>query len=253
MKSRLAKFLIRGATALITLSSIALADVHLVYYVDIFGPPNPKTTPTASTTLPVGPATLAPANTSLSVLVPMFNQASDPNLGFKYQLTGVNIELDWSTLGSLKVFNITEKAVPFTKGTTSIPLTITAPSISVYANAATGPISGRAACCLAVTTFPGLTKTGAAVDNVAPVNYGLYEGNGVKTLTFGVASDAGSYGGSSPGDTLFFGGSATAGGILKVDYSYIEVKAVEAGTISLLLVMLAGFAGFAGVLKKKLA
>ena len=155
----------------------------------------------------------------------------DPALG---TLTGILIDFSATEYATVSVFNFTGINQAFTNGTASVPLVLTSPSGPVSVTAVAGPLAGTVAPGT-VASFPGATGTVIAPTlNVAAAMFGLYTGTGGTTLSFNVSGSNGTYSGSAaPG--VFFGGSASAGGVTTITYNYTTAltSTPEPATMSL--------------------
>jgi len=139
------------------------------------------------------------------------------NLGV---LGEVMVTLNTSITAEVDIFNSSATTQAFSNATASIPVNLTAPDgVSLNATGVAGPISGTVPPGPGVTAFKGLT-TNADVSQTLPFgDFASYEGVGTNTGTVVFTANSGSYAGTSS-SALFFGGSATAGGLITITYLY---------------------------------
>ncbi|HEY1923358.1 MAG TPA: choice-of-anchor E domain-containing protein [Tepidisphaeraceae bacterium] len=189
------------------------------------------------------------SHTTTSQAVPLSDsfllQGFDPSLG---TLTGVTLTLDTSSTAEVDVLNISDivpspgpgTPLPFSDATVSIPVTATGPgSTTVSDTLMAGPVTGTATVFYpAVNMYPGLPATDSNTDNVLPVDFASYIGVGM-IVPVSVSASAGTYAGSGSSDVLF-GGSAVAGAVTTVTYTYDSVpEPASLGLIAMALPMLA--------------
>ncbi|MGA2052577.1 MAG: choice-of-anchor E domain-containing protein [Opitutales bacterium] len=140
----------------------------------------------------------------------------NPALGI---LGNVTLSLSTSITAEIDIFNANATPQPFTNATATIPVTLTGPgSATVLATAIAGPVSGTAS--PGLNAFPGLPASASTTVNVLPTNWGFYENppSGI-TGTLNVSAAGGNYNGT-PIPGVFFGGSATAGATVTLEYDY---------------------------------
>jgi hypothetical protein len=140
----------------------------------------------------------------------------DASLG---TLNSVTIQLAYTTTAELDVVNVTGAPQAFTDGTATTFLTLAGPDgLALTTNAVAGPINGVAD--PGETSFPGLTGGGTLTITVPDGDFSAFEiPPAASTDSYSVEGALGSYNGSSV-DGVFFGGSASAGGISTVTYDY---------------------------------
>jgi len=234
-----------AAIGLAVFGASAASASTVSFSADIFSPPGSETSVPWST----------------SVLLPRFDQ-TDPNPGFKFQLDSVKITLAWTATGNVTVNNNDTVATHgFTAGTASIPLSILGPDGTPLAvTAVAGPFGSATSTpnssfdpntlvtstpgafgqdvpkaknfcppgpCVVPgsATYNGISGASSTFTFVNPLNLATYEGFGNVNLSFGASAQGGTYGGTEVGGSghLFFGGTATAGGVVTVLYTYSEV------------------------------
>ena len=164
-------------------------------------------------------ATVSFSHTSATAAAPFTDvftlQKFDTTLG---TLTGILINFATSTTAEVDVFNSTGVSQTFTNATATIPLTLTGPATSVTVSPSAGPVNGTAN--PGFNAFTGITSSPAPSNtNVPSGSFSLYSGPGFSTNSFSVAAGAGTFSGNAvPG--VFFGGSATAGAVSSITYTY---------------------------------
>jgi hypothetical protein len=164
------------------------------------------------------------SHTTTSQAVPLSDsfllQGFDPSLG---TLTGVTLTLDTTSMAEVDVLNITGSPMPFTNANVSIPVTATGPASTTVTDTLTaGPVSGTATLLFpSINMFPGLPATDSSSDVVLPANFTPYIGVG-SIVPVDVSASAGTYSGSA-GSGVLFSGSAVAGAVTTVTYTYDSV------------------------------
>ena len=83
---------------------------------------------------------------------PEIGSNSDPNPGFVYALSAVNLSLNWISAGSVQVTNLSCfqsncQSIPFLNASSVVPMTVVAGGTTVVAPGIAGPISGTASGC----------------------------------------------------------------------------------------------------------
>ena len=165
--------------------------------------------------------------------------AFDPALG---TLTGVEVSRDWSGAAGVSIYNATGVTQTFTNATASNPVSV---SITLSGLTWTGTDTLTAAVASGtlapgVNNFPGLPFTSSTLGNpIPPLSLADFEGAAL-TIPFVVTGGTGSYSGTSvPG--VYFGGSATVGGAVDIEYTYSKTVPEPATWAMMGL----GFAGLA--------
>jgi hypothetical protein len=218
-----------GGLAVLTLGSSLASASTITWYNNIFVPNggNP------ATNVPQGAPTPFTTPFTTTVDIPKFDQTSgNPNTMF--QLTSVQIAVNWAVTGSLGVFNTTAGTIAFTNGAVNFPVEIVGPDGTDVDTTAQGSgVSGNAT--PGFSSHPGLTGSGSSSDTVIGAGLGQYQGFGSANLAFDVTSGTGTFGGSGGGpNQLFFGGDASVAASLTVTYNYEEVTVPEPGTLGLM-------------------
>jgi len=144
--------------------------------------------------------------------------AFDPALG---TLTGVEVTAAWSGVANVSIINTTGVTQTFTNATVSNPVSV---SITLSGLTWTGTDTLTAAVASGNLTsfannFPGLPLTSSTLGNpIPPLSLADFEGAAL-TIPFVVTGDNGSYSGTSVSG-VYFGGSATVGGDVDIEYTY---------------------------------
>jgi hypothetical protein len=257
--------------SLIVLASLALGSTlasasTLIYYIDVFGSGVAQTTPILT------PATEASAGASVIVSIPKLDQTSDPNPGFIYALSAVNLTLDWIADGTVRVVNLSCSFgntdcvdIPFANASSNVPMTLVVGGVTTTATGVAGPISssnqvncGASApvpCALEeghggpINLFPGQHGANTVGNPVA--NIGLFQGIGVATISGNASNGFQGFSGNAalgfPSD-LNFGGNSQTGAILSVTYTYSEVPIPEPASLSMIG---GGFLALAALIRRK--
>jgi len=197
----------------------AAGAATLTYYVDVFGAPVQVA---GTTPLSVNTATLSGANTNSIFFVPGFVEDS-PGPGLVNRLTNVALILTWRSQGTVQIINLAASPTSFSDAFAVLPMAIGAPGPTVVnATTASYVAAGSVAPFPPVVNFSTSENTGSSTNNVANGQLGLYSGASPFNLSFNVTNGAGSFGGteSGGGGNLFFGGTAQAGAILEIVYTY---------------------------------
>lgn len=177
--------------------------------------------------------TISYSHTTTSQAVPLSDSFSlngfDPSLGI---LTGVTLELDTSATAEVDILNFSGSPESFSNATATIPVTATGPGPTLVTNnLMAGPISGTASILYPGTNqYPGNPANDNNSTSVAPADFGPYIGVGPIVLV-DVSANTGSYQGT--GNNLFYGGSAVAGAVTTVTYTYTVVP--EPASMGLIL------------------
>ena len=160
-------------------------------------------------------------------------------------LTGVEILLDDTTSATVDIYNLNVASAFFTDASASVPLTITGPAGASLTDTVTaGPISGVASSGL--NTFTGASGNSTVTENLAPADFAAYESATPQSLTFGAVAANGTYTGTA-GFGVLFGGSASAGGAVEVEYTYTPTVPEPASWA----LMMIGFGAMGGVLRRR--
>jgi hypothetical protein len=156
----------------------------------------------------------------------------DPSLG---ALTGVTITLASDDCIQSEVVNVhvpsSNQNQNYSGATATLPVTVTALNgLTTTANGVAGPFSGSVSGPLGTIATAGkisaIFNTSA---NVAPGDFGLYEGV-AQTFDVNVLVSDGIYSGSSTGDSVAFFGSGNSYGTVGVTYDYSAIP--EPGTLA---------------------
>jgi hypothetical protein len=164
--------------------------------------------------------------TSAAFTLPEFN----PALG---TLQSVQVSFAVQYQGEVDIFNFSGSPQTAFTASSSVPITITAPSPGVPGLTASNSLMNAS-----LTSSPPLNQFLGAVSNTTipfaplPANFASYEGIGNSNYT--LAYSPGTYSGSTsaPGGTVFFGGDANSVGTASVVYTYNAVP--EPSTLTLL-------------------
>jgi len=155
-------------------------------------------------------------------------------------LTGISISTSYSVVAEVDILNSLSTSQAYTNANASIPLTLTSSidALTASTTATAGPAAGTCAPFPPTCIVGGLTTTGTLTLNVAPVDFGLYEGGGSDSYI--VSSTGGTYSGSAnPG--VFFSGNANAGGTTTITYTYTPLSSTpEPATMALFGTALVG-------------
>ncbi len=221
-----------GGLAVLTLGSSLASASTITWYNNIFVPGAAG----GATTSPQGTPTQYTAPFSTTVEIPKFDQTTLTPATTIYQLTSVQLVINWAITGTVSVINIDSVNHDFTNATASVPISLVGPdSTTVNGTALAGPASGTATPFPPPANFPGLTGSGSSNNTVIGAGLGAYQGFGSSTLTFNVTAGSGTYGGTETAGSghLFFGGSSDVGASIAVTYNYDEVNIPEPGTFGL--------------------
>jgi PEP-CTERM motif len=153
--------------------------------------------------------------TSASFTLPEFN----PALG---TLESVAIQFALQYQGEVDIYNISGSTQTFTNASSSVPISITAPSEVLPPLSASYFVSSGSLPSV-FNSFPGPVLNTTIPLNPASADFGLYEGVGNNSYSLGYL--AGTYSGT-PGNsngTIFFGGDANSVGTASVIYTYAPV------------------------------
>ena len=153
----------------------------------------------------------------------------DTSLG---TLTDVTISFTANIVAEVDVFNSTGSSKAFTNAHATIPVSVVGPDGSTASGSAVaGPFSGTALA--GFNAFTGITGSTSGSDIVASSSWSQYEGSGLALLTFNFNGDTGTFAGSA-NNGVFFGGSATASGDVKVTYTYNPPAVPEPSTFAMM-------------------
>ena len=173
---------------------------------------------------------VSPQSTSFNVDVAL--QKFDPTLG---TLTGVTISFTADIIANIVVSNSLLTQQSFSNATASVPVTVTGPGSSTASGTAVaGPASGTVGPAVQYTipvvppfnvtvptqtTVSGLTAQTSGSHDVSSADFALYEGSGGSLVHLTFSGNSGTFAGSGV-NGVSFGGSATAGGDVKITYTY---------------------------------
>ena len=162
-------------------------------------------------------------------------------------LTGIEILLDDTTSATVDIYNLNSTPAAFTDASASVPLTITGPAGASLTDIVTaGPISGVAD--PGLNTFTGASGNSTVTETLTSGDFAAYETATPQSLTFGAVAGNGTYTGTA-GFGVLFGGSATAGGTVEVEYTYTPLSAApEPASWALMMI---GFGAMGGVLRRR--
>ena len=159
-------------------------------------------------------------------------------------LTNVEIEVDDTAVATVGIYNANLTAQPFTNASASVPLTVTGPDgSSITQVVVAGPISGVAN--PGMNMFPGLSSSSMA--SLTTNAFSSYESATPQNLDFTAVAGSGTYTGTAL-NFVFFGGSAEAGGTVKLEYTYMAAPEPAAWAL-----MFVGFGMMGGVLRRRSA
>ncbi len=146
--------------------------------------------------------------------LPGFN----PTMG---TLTSVRITETVNLSSTIGIYNSSATNQTYSSAMASVTATVTTPSLTMDPVTATATSAGGTA--TPGFTFLNPTGTSMTIFTEMTSNLGLFT-NGSVPLTFSVSFSGATYmgttSGSTPGNTLFFGGTATSGGTTAVTYTY---------------------------------
>ena len=145
--------------------------------------------------------------------------AFDPSLG---TLTGVTITETANIAATVIVFNNSTTAYPFMNAMAQVPINLTGPGGTMVPVTATATVAQGTAN-PGFTVFNNVTGSMDMTLNVAPSNFAAYTGSALPlafNASFGMGMFSGMTPAGTPGSTLFFGGSASAGGTTTITYTY---------------------------------
>jgi hypothetical protein len=234
MKTMIRRLL--GGLAVLALGSSLASAATITWYNNIFFPGASG----GATNSAQGAPTQYTVPFSTTVEIPRLDITSAP-VNSIYQLTSVQIVLNWVITGAVGVANNDSVNHTFGSAFASIPVSLVGPdSTTVNGTALAGPASGTAVPGFAVnpTTnwFGGLSGSGTSNNTVIGAGLAAYQGVGAANLSFNFNSGNGSYGGvqTDGSGNLFFGGSAQVGAQIQVTYNYDQVAVPEPGTFAIL-------------------
>jgi len=140
----------------------------------------------------------------------------DESLG---TLTGVSVLENLNVTAAVNVYNSSSTSQSFTNATASVPVTLTGPdpSFTLSTTGITTGISGTANPS-GVTTFPG--ATGSTQGSISDTNLSDYESGTVVAQDWSAVAGSGTFSGTGPNGTVFFSGTASAGGSITLTYTY---------------------------------
>jgi len=192
-----------------------------------------------STMVPVG---AIPSTNNVAI------QKFDTSLG---TLTGITFTLNETVKADVQVDNITSSSLAFTNAFSSVPTTGTGPGgLSLAVTATANVASGTAA--PGLNSYPGTTDM-ASSTSVYTGPFGPYEGPGVTFQTLTFAAGDGTFGGTGGPGSLFFGGTALAGGYISVTYTYTPAAIPEPSSMALLGIGMVGFFTYRRLFKRHAA
>ena len=170
----------------------------------------------------------------------------DSSLG---ELQSIQLTLTIHDTSKIQVYNTSCSPVDFTNASIQFPGSVSGPgglsfSLDLGASLASGTAKPG------LNTFSGLTSTQILSQGVGTASFGLFEDQASGVVTFDYLKGNPTYQGTDGGHSLFFGGSESGAGELKVVYTYLT-SAVQptpepAGAFLSLLVALAMAALAAG-------
>lgn len=142
----------------------------------------------------------------------------DTNLG---TLNSVNLYTKIDMSATVRVVNLTGSAQSFTGAYANLPVTVTppAPATPVTTTATVSGISGSVGAGMGPYYFPGTPTSTEQNTPIPSGQWSAFQTAGGGTANFSASTTSGSYGGSSV-PKVYFGGSASAGGTVRIDYTY---------------------------------
>ncbi len=144
--------------------------------------------------------------------------AFDPTLG---TLQSIDLTLSIDSSSTIKVYNTASTPVGFTNASINLPLSVSAPSgITFTLNLGATLASGTAQ--PGLNTFGALTTNETLSQSVGSAAFALFEDQPGGTVTFSYNKGNPTYQGTDLGNSLFFGGSETGSGELKIVYTYLN-------------------------------
>lgn len=168
-----------------------------------------------------GPADIAdfdPDGTPIQVQLPKF----DTSTYDASKLIGISVSLSTEGTASINVVNTKSTARTSTSQSVAINVSMTGPlglaiDNTLTANNTTSvSVPGHSA-----VTIPGLSVMDTTMASVAPADWAAYEGSGLLYLTLLVTNDGGSYTGTGGAGSLTYGGDATLGGTISINYEMV--------------------------------
>jgi hypothetical protein len=134
-------------------------------------------------------------------------------------LTGINLMDTVTTIANVNIVNTSSVNQPFTNATASVPLTLTGPGLgSGLVTTATATIpSGIVTPFPPANNFPGITNTTTGSADIPQSEWAAYTSG--SPVSFTASGSLGTYAGVGS-SSLFFGGSAEAGSVVKITYTY---------------------------------
>jgi hypothetical protein len=177
-----------------------------------------------------------------SVLIQKF----DTSLG---TLTGISFTIVADITATVKVVNLATTSETFTNAFTSDTVTTTGPGGFTLSTTPTASVASGTVAAGALNTYPGTTGTSTG-SSVYTGSFTPYEGPGSATVALGFAGGSASSGGTSPSSDILFGGSAAAGGYVKVTYTYTPSAVPEPTSMALLGIGMTSFLAFRRFFKR---
>lgn len=163
-------------------------------------------------------------------------------------LTSINLMNTVTTVANVNIVNTSSVNQPFTSATASVPLTLSGPGLgSGLVTTATATIpTGTALPSPPTNNFPGITNTTIGTAVIPSTEWAPYISGG--PVSFTASGALGTYAGIGS-SSLFFGGSAAAGSVVKVTYTYNTPMSTETPEPSAFLGL--GLIGGLGLLAKR--
>lgn len=173
-------------------------------------------------------AQVAAQPTSFDEIVSL--QKFDTSLG---TLTGVTLSFTADVNAIVSVANFTGQTHPFTNAQVSIPFSVTGPdSSSASGTAVTSVGSGTIPPQVGPHDYPGTPTTASGQVDIPSSNWSSYQGVGVTFAEFHFIGSDGTFTGTSS-NGVYFGGSAIAGGEVKITYEYQATTVPEPSSLAL--------------------
>lgn len=142
----------------------------------------------------------------------------DTSLG---TLQGIDLTFSTSATADIVVFNSTNKSANFTNASVTLPTSLTGPGSAVI-NATLSASLASGIATPGFNSYSGLTDSATESKTISSGDFSLWEDQSGDKVNLTYTTGNGSYSGTGPLNTLFFGGSATGGQTTTVTYTYLK-------------------------------
>lgn len=163
------------------------------------------------------------------------------NLG---TLEGINLTLSATATGDIIVFNNSNKSASLSNASVTLPTSLTGPG-STLINATLSASLPSGTAMPGFNCYAGMTDTVTELATVSSSDFTLWENQSDGKINLTYSTGNGSYSGTGPLNTLFFGGSATGGETTTLTYTYLKntyQAAPEPSNVALFGIAIGAFA-----------